>query len=396
MMLVAQKNFKPGYLITNSQDTISGLIKSKSDVGSARVCIFKRNENAREEKYEPYDILGYRFDDGKYFITMDIPVGDVKQRQFVEYLINGIVDVYYYASPEGERYFIEKEGTGELVELTNELVEAHAVSRLNNESTYLKNSNRYIGNLKLMMVDAPGLQNRIETATLDRKSLVNLSKNYHDLVCTDGDCIIYEKRFPRPVLEAGAVVAFTDIELTGFNNHDNIATVSFNYPYYSDWKPAMGLYLKANYPKSRPAFYARYEALFVRHVLSSNYHRFGSGTDTVVAFKVKSLALRNSVAAGIYLSDWKIRPQLELGFYVNVPLKTQFTGLELYNARWLQDPFKNVATSGINASAGFAIKLPSDRFVNLVAEYSHGFNLFSNYYYNEWFLKLSIPIIGLN
>lgn len=59
----AQKDFYPGYVVTNSGDTISGILKDRKST-STSLKIYKkvhfRNERGRKKKYGPNEILAYK------------------------------------------------------------------------------------------------------------------------------------------------------------------------------------------------------------------------------------------------------------------------------------------------------------------------------------------------
>lgn len=63
----AQVNPMQGYVITNNNDTIHGMIDYRSDAKNALECHFKENGQSDYRTYAPSDISGYRFtDDGIY------------------------------------------------------------------------------------------------------------------------------------------------------------------------------------------------------------------------------------------------------------------------------------------------------------------------------------------
>ena len=65
--LYAQTDFRPGYVITNSNDTLYGEIDYRGDRLMSEVCKFRSNGRDIVE-YTPYDIAAYRFTDSKYFV----------------------------------------------------------------------------------------------------------------------------------------------------------------------------------------------------------------------------------------------------------------------------------------------------------------------------------------
>ena len=57
------------------------------------------------------DIAGYRFsDEGKYYVTRDVTIDSVPQKFFLEYLVEGVMNLYYYDTTAKKYFFFEKDG----------------------------------------------------------------------------------------------------------------------------------------------------------------------------------------------------------------------------------------------------------------------------------------------
>jgi len=122
----AQENYSPGYIITNTYDTIRGYIDYKTDIQNAKVCHFKTNLNDEEKSFLPGQIAGYRFTDaGRFYVTKSVKIKDSARTVFLEYLVKGIMNLYYYtegsdASTDvnyNKYYFFENE-KGEMNSIT--------------------------------------------------------------------------------------------------------------------------------------------------------------------------------------------------------------------------------------------------------------------------------------
>jgi len=183
---IAQTDFRPGYIIENSGDTIYGQIDYRGDQLMSRICKFK-SENKKVVEYLPEDLKAFRFIDSKYYVSKDIESG----RCFFEYLIQGKVNIYYLRNKDVEGYYLEKEAS-RLIQLPYEEKYRH----IDNKKVLLE-SNRHIGILKYTMQDAPELHSQIERlGKPNHKSLINLAKDYHNIVCEDEKCTIYTKETP--------------------------------------------------------------------------------------------------------------------------------------------------------------------------------------------------------
>ena len=118
----AQSNYSSGYIITNDQDTIFGLIDYRTDKMNALTCHFKKDLTSAEQTYLPGQIFGYRFTDaGKFYISKFVTINSIQQKVFLEYLLQGIMNLYYYCDESDAEYlnyyFFENEN-GEVVSIT--------------------------------------------------------------------------------------------------------------------------------------------------------------------------------------------------------------------------------------------------------------------------------------
>src|SRR5690606_24112075 len=105
----AQSDFRPGYVITNSFDTIQGFVDYRGEIRSMKVCTFKESMEAPSKEFLPGNIYGYRFNTGKFFVSKEINTKELNDTVFVEFLLKGISNLYYYAGGDYNAYFLESE-----------------------------------------------------------------------------------------------------------------------------------------------------------------------------------------------------------------------------------------------------------------------------------------------
>lgn len=213
--IYAQTDFRPGFIIRQNGDTLIGDIDYRGDIMMGQVCTFKSTDNKRVQ-YSPADISGFRFIDSKYYVSKRVGNENV----FLEFLINGQVKVFYLRDNNGDHYYVDKEGIG-LSELPYEEMIKHSDDRIN--PNYLYKSNYHIGVLNIYMKDAPEIQSRISSiGKPDRKNLIKLALNYHNIVCKNDVCVIYEKKLPSLKLEieiVGGIVNYPK-SINSFNKHN--------------------------------------------------------------------------------------------------------------------------------------------------------------------------------
>lgn len=208
-----QADFRPGYIIRSSGDTLKGEIDYRGDRLMGEICSF-RTSGDEEIKYAPDDILAYRYNDGKYFISKEIS----GKKVFLEFLIKGKISVYFLRDRNGDHYFIEKEGLG-LAELPyKDLV------MYENNTSYEFATKKHIGLLNYYMQDAPDFQSRIASiGKPGQQNLVRLAAEYHNLVCKDEECVVFAKRSPLMSVDieivAGIISYRNGIEMDAFDSY---------------------------------------------------------------------------------------------------------------------------------------------------------------------------------
>jgi hypothetical protein len=212
----AQKDFKPGYLINNSFDTVCGLINLKSNYQNSQKCIFKQTADASTQEFKPFQIQSYRFTDGKYYISKTITINSVKKDVFLEYLVNGYSKLFYYKDLMDHYYFIQTDSS-ELFLMENKEVQ------IKSESGDLKvfHNKKYIGALKYIYRNDKNLYPEIDKSDFDSESLIDLSKKYHEDMCPEKECIVYVKNNTSDIWIAPKV-GFCQ-EVLKFKTSDDIA-----------------------------------------------------------------------------------------------------------------------------------------------------------------------------
>ena len=208
----AQTDFRSGYVINLNKDTLIGEIDYRGDILMGEVCRFRVNETGKEVKYSPSDIIAYRFNEGKYFVSKELNGKNI----FLEFLIKGQINIYYHRDVTGDHYFLEKEGT-KIIELPYE-----EGVKYENDVPYFYSSTQHIGILNYYMQDAPEFQSRIyKMGKPEHYTLIKLAEDYHHKVCKDGECIIYEKKIPLLIFNIEIIGGIVKYQNTDYNNDKN-------------------------------------------------------------------------------------------------------------------------------------------------------------------------------
>lgn len=189
--IYSQVDFRSGSIITPNQDTIRGFIDYKSNSSLSNFCRFKTKQDSDVQEYTPSTISGFRFDGGKYYIAKKVE----RDTFFLEFLIQGEVDIFYLRIGNEDRYFLEKEKL-DLIEIPYK----ESVKKQDGKH-YLHTTKKHIGILNYYMKDAPRLKTRIDKfGKPNHDNLINLARNYHNMVCEDEICVVFEDKIPKVVL----------------------------------------------------------------------------------------------------------------------------------------------------------------------------------------------------
>ncbi len=155
---------------------------------------------------------------------------------FLECLVDGVVNLYYMCEGMNETYFIEDDER--MYELSNEtrIVEVGL-------KKYEKKSNQYKAGLTLAFQNNPELRQRIQTAPFKYDALVNLTKDYHDLVCDGEACIDYTKQVVNSHwIEPYASIGYSMMKI----HHSKDATTAMEY--------GLGMLFRSTHRKLSPSW----------------------------------------------------------------------------------------------------------------------------------------------
>jgi len=205
----SNNDFHKGYIISLKGDTTRGFLLAQISRKASEKCIFKPNADGASEIYKPGEITGYRFLDGKYYVSKEIDIDSItKKVVFLEFLIKGMANIYYYVDNE-EHYYIEKlpNGLSELTEQERTYYQK-AIPGSDEAHTYILPS-KAKGKLTYILRDCPSINNEIQNTRLTHKSLIKLTKDYHEKMCSSESCIIYEKGNTSTKVKLGFLIGYS-------------------------------------------------------------------------------------------------------------------------------------------------------------------------------------------
>jgi len=373
----SQDNWQSGYIIKNKNDTIYGLIdNSKDSKKNSSKCYFKKDATSEVQVFNPKDLLAYRFIDGKFFITKKIALSnndsnqisaiksvkieeiggiDSVQTVFLEFLIQGKVNVYHYRDDYNEdHYFIEKDG------VLSELKNTRETQVADNKEA-ITEKKEYIGLLTYVMQDA-NMQSDILESELYPESLINIAKKYHNKVCTNEKCIVYEKAI-KPVHIVWGVYGGLSYNSINFGDHttSNYAPGSlfgcklefenlFNWDNNLDIVLDLALQRLTNYKLTEVTNHASLiiynKVEYPIETIVYPYHTVRTNLNV----NINTLVLKVPIIVNYTFSKGKIRPYIGLGIINEFALSQnkEFTydwaGNVDYDLSTMNDNFKSIPT----------------------------------------------------
>jgi len=206
----SQSDFVPGFVQVTKQDTLFGLIDYRVDKANILECRFKRNDKDTVQVFSPAQIYGYRFTNSKYYVSRNLKTKAGIKTLFLEYLVEGVVDLYYYRDQNNDHYLVEKHDLP-ITEISfpKEIIQE-------NGKEYERNVmiNRNV--LKFYLQDCPEMYGEIDALVgTHHKRLIQLVKKYHDIQCPGDVCIIYQKKMPKFRIDIQPVIGYTNLNTIG-------------------------------------------------------------------------------------------------------------------------------------------------------------------------------------
>ena len=307
----SKDDFKQGYIITLKGDTTKGFLQVQDARNASEKCVFKPNSDGKTSTFYPNEILGYRYLDSKYYISKEISVDSLtKKVVFLEFLIKGAASIYYYASDDKEHYYIEKLPEGFI-----ELTEKERTSVVN-EHSYIRPL-KYKGKLSYIMQDCPNITNEIQNTSLSHKSLIKLTKDYHEKVCKSANCIIYERQNNSTKVKFGILAGFYQNKY----NFDNLLISNFGncFQIGAGIKVSNFLFSNEHFSLNANFLFEKDSKTYTLNVqdLNSYYSLVYKNTITYLG------DFKNGVQADLSIIDLKIPVSINYNF--NIAPKTIYT-----------------------------------------------------------------------
>lgn len=305
--VLAQTDFRNGYYITHENDTVFGLVDYRGEVRNSQTCVFKKNDVAEPVKFNPSEIQAYRFTDGKFYISKLINTGDEENTVFLEFLVNGITNLYFFRDVNNYLYFLEDK-KGNMLELSNKTI----TEEVEGKGEIQRNSNKYIGILKATFADCQEIQPQINNVGLGHKSLIEITKNYHNYVCDTEECIVYEKKVPS------AKVRFAPVLKTGVANFHFDKGIFSNYTFDPEIYFGVGFIMNTVFPGINEKLSFEAELDLNKYNFHGSYQEQNGSITEIYNVYLDLLSLQPTLSVKYTFPTGKIRPTLAVGAYADI------------------------------------------------------------------------------
>ncbi len=234
----AQSDYRKGFVINNSKDTIHGFIDFNSNKTNSKLCRFKQDIGQKTVKYMPFDIKSYAYSGGRYYQSKKILFEGDSLSVFLECLVVGKLNLYKYSNS----FFVSK-GDG-LYDITEEDIEVEDKFGFR----YLTKSKLNRGVLSYYVGDNKRIYKRVEKMLFDHKSLTTLVEEYN---CENTNTKKRNKTFnnslPFIKFQLGVVsgITFSSIDFqSDIKAYDYLTNSSYENIYFSK-----GLKVNVSYPR---------------------------------------------------------------------------------------------------------------------------------------------------
>lgn len=344
--LFSQSNFKNGYVITNEYDTIYGQIDFRTDNLNAQTCKFRKEENAEVTQYNPGEIAGYRFtNEGKYYVSHTITLDSIKNTVFLEFLVQGYLNLYYY--PKDNGYYFFENSNGEMIPITKKT----------DEITYDNRTivdKKYQGVVFYALRDDLPLVERTSKLQFDRKSMIEITNEYHNDMCQTGEkCIVFENDFKKK---------FTTFDFTAFSGCE-LNYVKFDYwnlPRMRSLSPILGVGLNVSDPRVAKSLHLSLDATVSKIESKCDYY------EDFIHFLYNFEEMKYCFTGGLeYIyHKGKIRPTVNAG--VNLCYYTNMSSNLKANATYFEDVMlPKTFKGGAKVGLGLDYQIKDNHFVML-------------------------------
>lgn len=286
--------WKNGYVVSLTGDTIRGQVGIHDNGSNYHSCKFRSSLKGEITNYSPADISAYGTESGLVYSSLKVKSVNLDDTYFVQFLFNGIVNLYYIELPQDSVYsYILKREDSERTVLMRTVEDSKS------RPTAIK---RIRITTATVLGDCPEIQDDIRKIKGNRDELIKLLEKYHHIVCDDIRCIIYAEKKPKRKHFIGPYVGMRYNEV---NHFYGFTTFSDNHV-----SPLIGVDYSTTVERftDRWLFHA---TLDISHIdINVNQSSYPRAKNDFSAFIVN-----NSLTMEYRILSVKLKPSFRFGFF---------------------------------------------------------------------------------
>ncbi len=402
-MTFAQSRFLEGFIIDNNQDTLRGLIEYKGNQTNSQVCIFKENEQSVPITYNPHEISGYRYGESRYYISKGAYLNGQKQTMFLEFLVDGVVDVFCYYENNNAHYLIQTDKDS-LIELKSvkKVISSIDAKDMQGRSTYYKGgadkyvyeSKTYKYVLKDIFKASPKVASKADQAVLDHASLINLASSYHKEMCPDEECIIYKKGRDGHV-KAGIMIGLGIVTLSKPPRSNDINDYYLAHcDFVSNVYPSLGFFILAGLPGINANMHFQFEGSVNQLKFETSGSAVQNGSTFNHEIEFSQTCLNANAVLKYAIGEKNVKPIIQAGGFLNFGVGESFhRESEISNIVFTYDlsPF-NAMDLGLIAGTGLMLETVKKKAIVIDLRYRWGLTFVENAYANYFTLGVGFQL----
>ncbi|SHI59629.1 Outer membrane protein beta-barrel domain-containing protein [Hymenobacter daecheongensis DSM 21074] len=262
----AQSDFRPGYALTLTGDTLRGQVDYRGNTRNTRVCQFRSTASAATTEYTPDQLRGYGVSGGQQYLSTELP-GKVPTKVFMQIIVQGGLSIFRYTDTDDKEFFYARKGAEPL----QALVQRDTTINTFDKYTRLQTSSRqrqyfYRNVLWSRMADCPAAQVMLPKVSLVQSELAKVGQAYNQCKGTAQYAVTKPASRLRYSVMAGvyqsAVLALDDAE-------ENVAL--------SSTRPTFGAAVQILPGGFSPKLSLLFQAMFLQQVYDKAYNGKGMG-----------------------------------------------------------------------------------------------------------------------
>ncbi|UOQ72714.1 outer membrane beta-barrel protein [Hymenobacter cellulosilyticus] len=181
--VLAQANFRPGYIVSLAGDTARGTVDYRGEERNALLCRFKTTADAVVAEYQPGQIRGYGFTNGRDLQSWALP-GAGSKAVFVQTLVLGKASLYHSVNEHGKDVYYAGGNSAAALEalIQQDTIQSVYDQQQRRTTTMQQRTYPFRSVLWRIMADCPSVQTTVARLELKEGPLVKTFSAYNTCV----------------------------------------------------------------------------------------------------------------------------------------------------------------------------------------------------------------------